>query len=109
MDNWRLQAACRPDHIDPDWFHPTTDIPIEAMRVCVNCPVRTDCLNEALNTKVSDDSGVWGGTTALARIQIRQGRLSPGRAMGYGNHIAQKRTPREKDTDNAAWRNGATA
>ena len=60
------------------------------------CPVRGDCLSEALTYSSLDDYGVLGGTTADARSEIRAGRLDPERAMARGNHQAIKWTQAEK-------------
>jgi WhiB family transcriptional regulator, redox-sensing transcriptional regulator len=66
---WRDEAACL--HPDPDLFFPiSTTGPArrqidEAKCVCQACPVRTPCLDWALNNSVP--YGVWGGTTEEER------------------------------------------
>lgn len=100
-DNWRHQAACNRPDVDPSWFD-VDDAhiqPIEAMRTCQGCPVRTDCFLEAIDTMVSDDQGVWGGTTPSARRQVRLGRLSPTGAFARGDRIAGLRTAEERQRD----------
>jgi WhiB family redox-sensing transcriptional regulator len=74
--NWRMRAVCRTE--DPELFHPVSSsghvyaAQVErAKAVCRRCPVRAECLSEAL---ASPQDGVWGGTTEAERRQIRQGR-----------------------------------
>ena len=59
-DVWRLHAACR--GTDPDRFFLTRG-DIEGTRsakaVCRGCPVRVDCLLEALERR--EEFGLWGG------------------------------------------------
>jgi hypothetical protein len=40
----------------------------EARRCCALCPVRRDCLTEALTT---NPEGIWGGTTSEERRAVR--------------------------------------
>ena len=78
-NDWRDNAACatRPDL---DWFD--LDCNLQAcLTVCASCPVRDDCLDEAIRLDVPVD-GVWGGL------------------WGYGLHEAKKRS-----TNGAASRN----
>jgi WhiB family redox-sensing transcriptional regulator len=71
---WRNQAICR--DTDPDLFFPigTTGqalVQIErAKEVCGVCPVKTDCLDYALET--NQDSGIWGGLDEEQRRNIRR-------------------------------------
>lgn len=66
---WRDEAACRQDpggHWDgdllPSMFH-----------LCMGCPVRQECLAEALTHEERSDCGVWGGTNVDERRRIRRG------------------------------------
>jgi len=47
--------------------------------VCRTCPVRLECLDEALT---HDYSGVWGGTTEAERRAIRSLSLRVGAQEG---------------------------
>ena len=64
-DEWRDRAACR--DTDPELFFPigTTGLAIDqieaARTVCLQCPVRQECLEFALAT--NQEAGVWGATT----------------------------------------------
>jgi len=68
---WRDLAAC--DGIDPDLFfpHPTDDDEAaKALEVCAICPVRKQCLAEALTHNIQ--TGIWGGATEADRRAIRR-------------------------------------
>jgi len=69
VDGWKGRAACLSDpgsHWDGDLL-PST------FAMCMGCPVRDDCLMEALDHDERSDCGVWGGTTDSGRRQIRRG------------------------------------
>ena len=71
---WRNRAVCK--DTDPDLFFPvgTTGqalVQIErAKEVCNTCPVKSDCLEYALET--NQDSGIWGGLDEEQRRNIRR-------------------------------------
>lgn len=71
---WRTRAICR--DTDPDLFFPvgTTGQALvqiaRAKEVCGECPVKTDCLDYALET--NQDSGIWGGLDEEQRRNIRR-------------------------------------
>lgn len=102
--NWRTEAACNSDQVDPAWFD--TDgkgmTPVLGLRVCGGCPVRLDCLLEALEVSGSDDYGVWGGTTPNARHEIRMRRSTIPRAIAAGDRLAKLRTSGEQADGGAA-------
>ena len=57
-----------------DMFYEQTDMydPRRALSVCAVCPVRRECLREAI---LNDERyGIWGGTTAEQRARLRKGR-----------------------------------
>lgn len=101
---WRDDAACR-GAADPDqWVHvPVGHQPIEPLRVCQGCPVRTDCLTYALELPPGEDVGVWGGTTGIARTRIRRGVLDRATAMAQGDEIAVRRSTRERLEQEEPW------
>ncbi len=75
---WRSQAACA--HLDPEIFFPHATSPrgrvtnqskATAMTVCAGCGVTVACLEYALSTPMSQDFGIWGGTTRAMRVKIR--------------------------------------
>ncbi|MGH8909786.1 MAG: WhiB family transcriptional regulator [Egibacteraceae bacterium] len=73
---WRERAACLDE--DPELFFPigTTGPAIEqaerAKAVCRRCPVRQECLDDALDT--GQDAGVWGGMDEDERRALRRQR-----------------------------------
>lgn len=72
MSGWRDQAACSGLYLH-EWVG--DEITVGMARLCLSCPVRLECLGEALGRSVNDDAGVWGGTTATQRFAIREHRL----------------------------------
>jgi WhiB family transcriptional regulator, redox-sensing transcriptional regulator len=79
---WAAQAACR--HADPELFFPVTPAGpslvqlARAKKVCARCPVRTPCLEFALET--GQDFGVWGGASEQERRAMRRSRRRKSRA-----------------------------
>jgi WhiB family transcriptional regulator, redox-sensing transcriptional regulator len=70
---WRARAACR--NATPDQFFPTAESgPVRAAQeaaakaVCARCPVRQECLDEALRRI---PYGICGGLTEHERRQLR--------------------------------------
>lgn len=56
---WREKALC--DGLDPELFYSeNSQDSWYALRVCINCPVRIDCLEDAL--RFADTWGTRGGT-----------------------------------------------
>ncbi len=72
--SWRNRAVCK--DTDPDLFFPvgTTGQALvqidRAKEVCGTCPVKSDCLEYALET--NQDSGIWGGLDEEQRRNIRR-------------------------------------
>jgi WhiB family redox-sensing transcriptional regulator len=65
--HWRDQALCA--EVDGELFYPEVDeCPNEAKRVCALCPVRKECLTDALQRR--EPHGVWGGTTPNERKHL---------------------------------------
>ena len=95
--NWQEQAACATPDVDPGWFLASGAgiPPVEALRVCVGCPVRQTCLDDALARQSSDDQGVWGGTSHHNRRHVRAGRMTRQQAMDHGTRTAQQPTKTE--------------
>ena len=63
MDDWSARAACRAS--DPDALFVQGAAQNRAKAVCVGCTVRTECLADALDTRI--EFGVWGGMTERER------------------------------------------
>lgn len=74
--DWRDDANCQGTDL-AIFFHPDgergrerQDREAKASRVCRNCPVRAECLNEALTNNYT--YGVWGGTTEQQRRRLKK-------------------------------------
>ena len=65
---WREQAKCA--ETDPEaFFPPPGTTPHAAFRICASCPVRAECLTDAL-TRRDNAYGVLGGLTANQRRKL---------------------------------------
>src|ERR1700722_5022286 len=64
---WWVDALCR-QHTPDLWF-PESEAGMEAVAICAECPVRTDCLSWAIEH--NERYGIWGGVSARGRQRIR--------------------------------------
>lgn len=62
-------ASIDPEVFFPDKLNTTTRI---AKQICLDCPVRTQCLQEALDRE--EEFGIWGGLTAGERLRLAKGQ-----------------------------------
>ena len=67
---WTAQSACK--NADPDELFVTGAAQNRAKAVCMGCPVRTECLSDALDNRV--EFGVWGGMTERERRALLRRR-----------------------------------
>lgn len=63
VEDWAPRAACRQSA--PDELFVRGAEQNQAKQVCRACPVRTECLAEALDNQI--EWGVWGGMTERER------------------------------------------
>lgn len=78
IGDWATRAACA-GHDEPDlWYGPST---AEAIAICGECPVRAECLADALTLPRYMDHGIHGGTTADTRAAIRRGQITAEQAL----------------------------
>ncbi len=68
--DWRVRATCRDE--DPDGLFVRGAEQRKAKMVCNACPVRTECLAEALDNRI--EFGVWGGMTERERRALLRRR-----------------------------------
>ncbi|HEY9264590.1 MAG TPA: WhiB family transcriptional regulator [Mycobacterium sp.] len=69
IPDWYEGAICA--QTDPEAFFPKKGgTTTAAKKVCASCPVRSQCLDWALDTV--ELWGVWGGTTRLERRKLRK-------------------------------------
>jgi WhiB family redox-sensing transcriptional regulator len=70
VEDWASAAICR--GADPDALFVQGAEQQQAKQVCVRCPVRTECLADALDSRV--EFGVWGGMTERERRALLRRR-----------------------------------
>lgn len=70
VEDWATQAACR--DIGPDVLFVRGAEQNRVKQVCFGCPVRAECLAEALDDRV--EWGVWGGLTERERRALLRRR-----------------------------------
>jgi WhiB family redox-sensing transcriptional regulator len=68
--DWRVDAQCRDQ--SPDQLFVRGADQRQAKLICVSCPVRTECLAEALDNRI--EFGVWGGMTERERRALLRRR-----------------------------------
>jgi WhiB family redox-sensing transcriptional regulator len=68
---WMAEGNCADK--PPSLFFPSDGVGVDvARKVCVDCPVKTACLEYALEHRI--DHGVWGGTSERERRRILRAR-----------------------------------
>jgi WhiB family redox-sensing transcriptional regulator len=68
QDDWTMSAKCRGQEDD---LFPEAAEQKRARLICGGCPVRSECLAEALDNRI--EWGVWGGMTERERrLLLRQ-------------------------------------
>ncbi len=68
---WQERARCR--DLDVEMFFPEKGRAARAAkRVCMECPVRAECLEYALRRRETE--GVWGGLTPTERRRLARER-----------------------------------
>ncbi|KAJ1684648.1 hypothetical protein LUZ63_020403 [Rhynchospora breviuscula] len=70
IDDWAAAAACQQSQ--PDQLFVRGAEQHKAKTVCAGCPVRTECLAEALDNEI--EWGVWGGMTERERRALLKRR-----------------------------------
>jgi WhiB family transcriptional regulator, redox-sensing transcriptional regulator len=69
-DDWASRAQCKQNR--PDELFVKGAAQNRAKMMCSGCPVKTECLAEALDNKI--EWGVWGGMTERERRAILRKR-----------------------------------
>ena len=70
--HWTALASCGQGKHAPDALFVEGAAQREARAVCQGCPVRLDCLADALDSRA--DFGVWGGMTERERRALLRRR-----------------------------------
>lgn len=69
LSDWKERAACKKVGARTMYPAPNDTVGLRsALALCSVCPVRTDCLRQAIID--GETHGVWGGTTARRRARI---------------------------------------
>lgn len=69
--DWQDQSLCA--QTDPDAFFPDKGSPSRAAKaVCLRCPVRSQCLDAALER--DELFGIWGGLSREERAALKRRR-----------------------------------
>jgi WhiB family redox-sensing transcriptional regulator len=69
-NQWAAKGACRSS--DPDALFVRGAAQNQAKVVCLSCPVRKECLSDALDHRI--EFGVWGGMTERERRALLRRR-----------------------------------
>lgn len=70
VEDWAPRAACKAEQ--PDELFVRGAEQNKAKQLCLSCPVRTECLAEALDNQI--EWGVWGGMTERERRALLRRR-----------------------------------
>ncbi len=70
ITDWISQAACRGADLSELFARGAAQN--RAKQICRGCPVRTECLADALDNGI--EFGIWGGMTDRERRALRQRR-----------------------------------
>jgi WhiB family redox-sensing transcriptional regulator len=82
---WMARGSCR--GMNPSVFFPSDGAGFEAaQRICMECPVRVECLEYALANRI--EQGAWGGTSERERRRILRRR----RALKLENEFVLARS-----------------
>lgn len=99
--DWRTQAACL-GH-DPEIFfpHPSDhDGEDAAIAICSGCPVKADCLADAMKSENSRPTsrrhGIWGGKTPQQRCAMYKKEARRRGRKSYSDH-------NEHEDEGAKW------
>ncbi|MGI8648593.1 MAG: WhiB family transcriptional regulator [Acidimicrobiales bacterium] len=86
--DWASRGACRSS--DPDALFVQGSAQNRAKAVCLGCPVRSECLADALDNRI--EFGVWGGMTERERRSLL--RRSP-KVTSWWNLLSTARAQHE--------------
>ena len=85
---WQARGDCQ--YSDPElWFPAKGESARPAKQICASCPVRTECLEFAIENPGLAHWGIWGGLSRRERSRLarsRQPKAAPLRC-GKGLHL----------------------
>lgn len=70
--HWTASASCGAGRVQPDALFVEGSAQREVRAVCATCPVRLECLADALDSRTG--FGVWGGMTERERRALLRRR-----------------------------------
>ena len=79
-EEWATTATC--NQSQPDELFVRGAAQNRAKQLCAGCPVKTECLAEALDNQI--EWGVWGGMTERERRALLRKRRQPRKAERLG-------------------------
>lgn len=88
-NDWAARGACRA--ADPDMLFVQGAAQNRAKAVCMSCPVRTECLADALDNRI--EFGVWGGMTERERRSLLRRRPN---VASWGRLLETARSEHER-------------
>lgn len=71
--DWQIHGVCTTvsTRVKAYFFSEYKRQTLLAKRYCARCPVREECLRQAMHLERFEKlSGVWGGTTAIERVRL---------------------------------------
>ena len=95
ITDWTARAACR--NADPDALFVQGAAQNRAKLICRGCPVRTECLADALDNRI--EFGVWGGMTERQRRALLKQHPE---VVSWSEFFAAQRKHRNTDSPNRA-------
>jgi WhiB family transcriptional regulator, redox-sensing transcriptional regulator len=92
ITDWTVRAACK--GTDPDELFVQGAAQNRAKLICRGCPVRTECLADALDNRI--EFGVWGGMTERERRALLRRRPD---VASWRELLEHARNNYERDAD----------
>jgi WhiB family transcriptional regulator, redox-sensing transcriptional regulator len=92
ITDWTARAACK--GTDPDELFVQGAAQNRAKLICRGCPVRTECLADALDNRI--EFGVWGGMTERERRALLRRRPD---VRSWRELLEQARNTYERGTE----------
>jgi WhiB family transcriptional regulator, redox-sensing transcriptional regulator len=96
---WSDDGLCL-EYPSVDWFPEQGKPAAPAKAVCARCLVQRKCLGFALEQGI--EWGVWGGSSARERIQLRRAGVTGEMVTRFGAHVVEGRRVLE-DTSALDW------
>jgi WhiB family transcriptional regulator, redox-sensing transcriptional regulator len=104
-EDWATDAACQ--NRQPDELFVKGAAQNRAKQLCMGCPVRTECLAEALDNRL--EWGVWGGLTERERRALlrRRPNVTSWRQLLETARVEHMQQYAQQNTQQAAGSTGA--